>query len=99
MARNEDGNGIAAVREPDRPRSIRIADALRQFTVAPGFPIRNLRERTPYALLEFGTVRVQRQIEVAAVPREVFLELPYRLRQRPGIRIFLRIVRSRKGPT
>src|ERR1700730_8961716 len=59
MARNQDGNGIAAVREPHRPRGIRIADAPRQFTVAPGFPIRNFRECTPDALLEFRTVEAE----------------------------------------
>src|SRR6266404_7238844 len=95
MARNQDGNGIAAVREPHRPRCIRIADALRQLTVAPGCPVRNFSERTPYALLELGSLQVQRQIEVAAGSREVFLELPRRLRQRPGIRVFLPVVHSR----
>src|SRR5260370_38605756 len=75
MARHQGGNGIAAVREPHRPRSILVADALCEFAVAPGFPIWNLRELAPNAQLKWGALHAQRQIEFTALPREVFLQL------------------------
>src|SRR5690349_21493231 len=75
MARHDDADRVAAVRQADGARTVRAADALGQLAVALGRAIRNVEQRAPHALLEFGADRVERDREAAQLAGEVRAQL------------------------
>src|SRR5271155_2605230 len=86
MTRHHDRDGIAAVGEAHRARCLRITDTLSLLAVGTGFAIGYLQEVAPGTPLKFRAVETQRQVELAPLSLEVFLELagglPQRLRRR-----------------
>src|SRR5580693_9309270 len=75
MTGNDDGDWIAAIRQPNRPRSIGIVQAFGELPVAARFAERYFCQLAPNALLKFGARHAQRQIEFAALTGEVFVQL------------------------
>src|ERR1700743_3702936 len=69
---NNDGNGIAAIRESHRPRPIGIVQALGELTVTARFTEGDLGQLAPDALLKFGALHAQGQVEFAPLAGEIF---------------------------
>ena len=82
MTGNEDGNRIAAIRQADGTRSIRIVQSLGELSVAARLAERNFCQFAPDALLEPGALHAQWQIEFATLAREIFFQLARGGRQR-----------------
>ena len=77
MAGNHDRDSIHAIRGTDRPYRLRMAHLAGDVFVGAGAPIRDLQQRRPHLLLERRARIAQRQIEVAALAGEVFVELSF----------------------
>src|SRR5215831_4868480 len=75
MAWHDDGKRIAAVRETDRARCARLADAAREFAVAQRLAVRDRAERGPHLALEGSAFGSERQVELRALAGEVFGQL------------------------
>ena len=75
MTRNEERQRILVVRTPYRTHRARSIDRARDLLIGARLSIGNLFERTPYALLEIGPARLERQVEPLALPRQVLLDL------------------------
>ena len=65
MAGNDDGNGIAAIREAHRARGFRVAEIRGQPAVRRGLAVGNVQQAFPDPALEIGAARIQRQVELA----------------------------------
>ena len=75
MTRQDDGDRIAAIGEPDRARSAGIAEISRQLAIAPSLAVRNLAQRRPDSLLKRRTMKLERQVKLATCGREIFAQL------------------------
>src|SRR5579859_965587 len=82
MTGNDDGNGIASIREADGARAVGIANALGELTIAPGFAEGYFCELAPHPLLKFAALHFQGQIEFAPSARKIFFQLAHGGRER-----------------
>src|SRR5262245_21773625 len=73
VAGNDDRDRVHGVRAADRAGD--AAELARELAVGDGLAVGDRDERVPYALLELGAVRVQREVEALAVAGEVLVEL------------------------
>ena len=71
VARDDDRNRVAAVGQSDRPAGAAAADLPGELRVAPGFPVRDLAQRSPDPALELGTGKVQVHVELRELTGEV----------------------------
>src|SRR5579859_2462555 len=81
MARNNDRDGIGTVRQADGARSSRVTEVARELAVGGRLAKRNVQQGVPDALLEFGSLRLQSQIETLQFAGEEGAELTDRLAQ------------------
>lgn len=75
MARNEERQRVLVVRAPYRTHRTRRVDRARDLLISARLSVGDLFERTPYALLEIGPARLEWQVELLALPRQVLLDL------------------------
>src|SRR5438552_17905524 len=75
MARHNDGNRVLAVGETDGTGGVLVAEEFGERAVGRCRAIGNLAQRIPYAMLEPGAERFERQLECGAGAGEVFLQL------------------------
>src|SRR5258707_3151105 len=75
MTGDDDGNGIAAIRETHGARSIGIVQTFGERTVPARFAARTFVQLAPDPLLKLGAVHAQWQIELAAFTGEIFFQL------------------------
>src|ERR1700730_13511592 len=57
---NDDGNGIAAIRQTHRTRAIGVPQAFGELAIAPGFSERDLQKFVPHTLLNLGALHLER---------------------------------------
>src|SRR5438552_18914923 len=100
MARHNDGNRVLAVGETDGTGGVLVAEEFGERAVGRCRAIGNLAQRIPYAMLEPGAERFERQLECGAGAGEVFLQLLPGAREHFGSRSFggfrpARLVRRR----
>src|SRR5271154_5526679 len=74
MAGHDDGDGIPVVRHAHRAVSMRVADSLGDITVAARLSVGNFEQRMPACQLEVGSAKIERERELAALARKVFVE-------------------------
>src|SRR5690606_1501745 len=89
MAGNDHRDGVAAIRKTDGAHGVGIAESPRDLAVAHRAAIGNLAQRIPHALLEGRAFGCQRQVELAPLAAEIFLQLANHLRE--PLRPFLAI--------
>src|SRR6266702_8491475 len=82
MARNNDGNGIAPVRQTHRAHGFGIPDALRQVSVGNRFSVGNGAQGLPNAKLKIRPFQRQREIELLQFTAEISLQLADDFRKR-----------------
>ena len=75
MAGHDDGDRIPVVRHADGPVGVRMADRFSDVAVTARLAIRNFQQRAPARELELSSAEIERQGELAPLPREVFVEL------------------------
>ena len=72
---DHDGQRVAAHRRADVPRVRPGPEVASQVAVGGRLPVGDLRDQLPHPPVEVGAVRLQGQLERAAVPGEVLTEL------------------------
>ena len=76
MARHDQADRVAPNRRAHRTNCFWVIDLLTDLAVTGGLAVRNFQQRLPHRLLECGAaVQIQRDIERAALAREILLEL------------------------
>jgi 4-hydroxy-2-oxoheptanedioate aldolase len=65
MARNDDWNGIAAIRKSHRAHRLGISNLLRQLPIRNGFAVRNGPQAVPHAELKLRSLRRQPQFKLS----------------------------------
>jgi len=85
VARNNDGNGIAAIRKSHRAHRLRIPNLLRELRIRYGFAIRNCPQADPYTELKLRSLRCQGQIKLLQFSGEIRLQLPNHFGKRRSV--------------
>src|SRR5258708_39881927 len=75
MARNDDGDGIAPVRQSYSAHRFGFADALGKLQVGNGFSVRNPSQRIPDVQLKLSSFERQRHIKFSQLAAELRLQL------------------------
>ena len=75
VAGNDDGNAVIAIGAPDGPDGIGLSDAPGDFCVAAHFAVRNTAKLVPYAFLELGPGRLNRQVKLFQITIKVCIQL------------------------
>src|SRR5258708_3389348 len=76
VARGDDRDRVAAIRGAHRARGCGMADLARDLTIAAGLAKWDCQQGCPNALLKFGALDVERNVESLQVSREVSSQLP-----------------------
>src|SRR5258708_5599704 len=75
MTRDDDRNGIAVVRHPDRAESTRMPNRVGDVAVAARLAVRDIQQRTPALQLEIRAAEVEWKRKLLAMPGKIFFEL------------------------
>ena len=74
MAGDDDGDWIPVVRHADGTVGMRVPDGLSDVAIAAGLAVWNFEQRMPARELELGSAKIEREGELAALAREIFVE-------------------------
>src|SRR5207244_9656656 len=88
MTRDDDRNRVLAVRETDGACRVLVPEEFGECAVARGRAIGDLPQGVPDAVLERRAEGFERQVEIRATTREIFLELLARACEHVGGRAF-----------